>query len=326
MRGRSIFAAAMLFVLAVAAPACAQAPKGPGLWMRKAPMLMIRGEVAVAALGGKIYVVGGSTAGRYALTANEAYDPATESWLERAPLPQALSHLGLVAVGGALYAIGGFASTTADHEAAVATLYAYDPKTDSWRVRAPMRAARGSVGAAVLDGKIHVVGGRGLDKQVVATHEIYDPATDSWRPAAPLGRARDHLAAIAAEGRIHAIGGRTATLFDNSDSHEVYDPAGDRWEPAAPLPTPRSSSAATLLGSLILVAGGECRNNTTYAENEGYDLKTGKWAFLSPLPAGRHAFGAATAGDTAYFIGGSTGCGGTGVGNDLLGFKLPQQK
>jgi len=45
-----------------------------------------------------------------------------------------------------------------------------------------------------------------------------------------------------------------------------------------------------------------------------------------PLPAGRHAFAAATVGTVAYFVGGSTGCGGTGVGNDLLGFRLPEKR
>jgi N-acetylneuraminic acid mutarotase len=323
MRGLASLGAAALAALLVAHSASAQAPKGPGVWMRKAPMFMSRGEVAAAFLDGKIYVVGGSVAGRSALASNEAYDPATENWLERAPLPRPLSHVGLAAAGGLLYAIGGFSSTTGDHEGAVASLLAYDPRSDSWRERAPMKAPRGSVGVVMLNGKIHAIGGRGLDKQVVATHEIYDPETDRWRLAAPIGRARDHLAAVVAEGRIHVIGGRTVTLFDNTDIHEIYDEAVDRWQPAAPLPTPRSSGAATLLGSMILVAGGECRNNTTYAETEGYDLKSGRWEFLSPLPAGRHAFAAATVGDTAYFAGGSTGCGGTGVTNDLLGFRLP---
>ena len=323
---RPLFAClAVLLAASVAFPASAQAPKGPGVWTRKPAMLMTRSEVAVAALDGKIYVVGGSVPGRLALAVTEQYDPVRESWLERAPLPRALSHVGLVAAGGLLYAIGGFASPTADHEDAVAALYAYDPKSDSWRELAPMSAPRGSVGAVALGGMIHAIGGRGPDKRTVALHEIYDPATDRWRKAAPLAMARDHLAAIVADGRIHVIGGRTGSLFDNVDLHEVYDAAADRWDRAAPLPTPRSSAAASVLDGTILVAGGECRNNTTYAETEGYDPQSGKWSFLMPLPAGRHAFGAATVGDTAYVAGGATVCGGTGTVNDLLAFRLPQR-
>ena len=38
-----------------------------------------------------------------------------------------------------------------------------------------MKIARGSAGAAAIDGKIHVVGGRGLDGVTVSAHEVYDP-------------------------------------------------------------------------------------------------------------------------------------------------------
>jgi Kelch motif len=37
-----------------------------------------------------------------------------------------------------------------------------------------------------LDGKVHAIGGRGLDKVTVATHEVYDPASDKWSSAAPI--------------------------------------------------------------------------------------------------------------------------------------------
>jgi N-acetylneuraminic acid mutarotase len=316
----------LLAVLLLAFPAAAQTAKGPGLWMRKAPSFMTRAETAVAALDGKIYVVGGSVAGRYVLALTEEFDPATEAWRARAPLPRELTHVGLVGLDGKLYAVGGFSSATSDHEGAVDALFAYDPKLDAWRTLAPMKAPRGSVGVAALGGKLHAIGGRGLDKTTVATHEIYDPATDRWRDAAPLSRARDHLAVVVADGRIHAIGGRTASFFDNSDLHEIYDEAADRWQSAAPLPTPRSSVAATVLQGMILVAGGECRNFTTYIENEGYDLKSGTWEFLSPLPVGRHAFGAATIGDVAYFAGGALGCGGNGMTSEMLGFTLPDRK
>jgi hypothetical protein len=73
-----------------------------------------------------------------------------------------------------------------------------------------MKGPRASVGVAVIDGKIHVIGGRGLDAVTVATHEVYDPANARWSEAAPLPRPRDHMAVIAVDGKIHAIGGRLA--------------------------------------------------------------------------------------------------------------------
>ena len=143
-------------------------------------------------------------------------------------------------------------------------------------------------------GKIHAIGGRGLNKATVATHEVYDPSTGKWSKAAPLPTARDHMGVIVADGRIHVIGGRTADNADNTNLHDVYDPTTNSWQSAAPLPIARSSGAAAYYHGLILYAGGECNQRRgTFSENEAYDPKTGKWLTLAPLPAGRHGFGAA---------------------------------
>lgn len=48
--------------------------------------------------------------------------------------------------------------------------------------------------------------------------------------------------------------------------------------------------------NFIVIAGGECRDKRTFAENEAYDLKIGRWITLSPLPAARHAFRGVTVG------------------------------
>ena len=69
--------------------------------------------------------------------------------------------------------------------------------TDTWRTLAPMKSPRGSVGVTVLDGKVHAVGGRGVDNTfTVGTHEVFDPATGQW------SRAR----AVAAAARPHGAG------------------------------------------------------------------------------------------------------------------------
>ena len=90
-----------------------------------------------------------------------------------------------------------------------------------------MKGPRGSVGAATVDGKIHVIGGRGLDGVVVATHEVFDPQTGQWSEAAPLPTPRDHLVVIAVDGKIHAIGGRFKGPVDRTGLHEVLR-SGDR--------------------------------------------------------------------------------------------------
>jgi N-acetylneuraminic acid mutarotase len=241
-------------------------------------------------------------------------------------MPKGLSHVGAAALGGQLYAVGGFINVV--HVGAQDAAFAYDPASDAWRSLPPLSSPRASVATAAVGGKLHIIGGRGLDKVTVATHEVYDPATKAWTKAAPLPTARDHAGIAVVDGMIHVFGGRTADVADNVALHDVYDPATDRWHSAAPLPTPRSSGAATVYRGLILYAGGECRPGgapggpLTYDEVEAYDPKTDQWSTLAPLPAGRHAFGAATVGDVAYFAGGTTTCGG-GASTDMLAFTLP---
>ncbi len=62
---------------------------------------------AVAALNGKIYVVGGKNELGATLRTVEAYDPATDTWATLAPMPTARSILALVPHNGRLYALGG---------------------------------------------------------------------------------------------------------------------------------------------------------------------------------------------------------------------------
>ena len=108
-----------------------------------------------------------------------------------------------------------------------------------------MKSPRAAVGVTVLDGKIHAIGGRGIDNTfTVGTHESYDPATGTWNELSPLPKARDHLAVVAAEGKIHAIGGRITTPTDRTGEHDIYDPKTIRG-PARRRCRPRAAGSPT---------------------------------------------------------------------------------
>src|SRR2546427_12639099 len=81
------------FLLAgtLASVAAAVGAQSKGGWVAKAPALLKRTEVAVAAVRGKVYVVGGFQPGLPFITpAVEEYDPATHTRRARAPLPRGL--------------------------------------------------------------------------------------------------------------------------------------------------------------------------------------------------------------------------------------------
>jgi N-acetylneuraminic acid mutarotase len=315
-----------------------------GTWTVKASMPVGMAEVGVAALDGKIYVVGGTEGGknappRWDSTLNEMYDPARDVWQERAPLPRGLTHVGAAAMGGKLYAIGGF--TNIVHMGAQNLGFVYDPGANKWTELPRFSTPRGSVAAVAISGKLHIFGGRGSDKAVkiskpnepdlflgldkpVNTHEVYDPTTDEWSLGSPVpGPGRDHMGVVMLDGKVHLFGGRTADVADNIDRHDVYDPQTNIWTTAAPLPRARSSAAYTTLKGFIVYAGGECKPGgqpftpNAFDDVTAYDVKVDHWISLTPLPHARHAFGAATVDDVAYFAGGAPVCGG-GASTDML--------
>ncbi|MDH3453495.1 MAG: hypothetical protein OEN20_13880, partial [Gammaproteobacteria bacterium] len=73
-------------------------------WFTAAAMPSARTEVAVAAVGERIYVVGGFGGGR----ALEIYDTSTDRWSRGASIPQSVHHAAAVPLGAKLYVIGGY--------------------------------------------------------------------------------------------------------------------------------------------------------------------------------------------------------------------------
>ncbi len=315
---------AMLTLMACLASA--QSPPA-GLWSRLADMPSLRTEPGAAALNGKLYVLGGSTREIDDLATALVYDPVKNTWAAIASMPRGINHVAGASLNGRVYAIGGFTGKGPGetgarrvHQGAVDVAFEYDPATDAWKTLPPLSSPRGAIGAAALEGKVHAIGGRGLDVKTVPTHEVYDPATRQWSPAAPLPVKRDHMAVIAARGVIHVIGGRLDDRDDNVGLHDIYDPKTDSWRAGPPLPTPRSGGQSALVGDLIVVYGGE-NSKKTFDEVEAFDLNTNSWIVYAPAPTGLHASAGATIGDIVYFPGGSTGPGGDAITAALRTFK-----
>jgi N-acetylneuraminic acid mutarotase len=79
--------AGLLAAILLAVPgAIAQTASPTGVWTAKKPLPVARNEVALAATGGKLYVVGGGIAGN-AVPMIDEYDPGSDSWRSRAPMP-----------------------------------------------------------------------------------------------------------------------------------------------------------------------------------------------------------------------------------------------
>jgi kelch-like protein 17 (actinfilin) len=120
-----------------------------------------------------------------------------------------------------------------------------------------MTTARSGAGAAVLDGKIYVVGGRDSTTQL-ATVEVSNPATKAWSQAPPMITARETAGVAALGGKLYVAGGSKFDFDEGGalSSVEVFDPQTNAWTALAPMSTPRSLFAMAAVQGKIYAAGG----------------------------------------------------------------------
>ncbi len=97
-----------------------------------------RQHLASTVVSGKLYAIGGRTAGKSSnLGNNEAYDPTANSWSELAPMPTKRGGIAAAGVNGNIYVFGGEAPTQTFNNNE-----RYDPLSNKWTEEDPMPTAR----------------------------------------------------------------------------------------------------------------------------------------------------------------------------------------
>ncbi|MFY9531322.1 MAG: kelch repeat-containing protein [Candidatus Acidiferrales bacterium] len=194
-------------------------------WKPLAPLPTKRGSALAAAVGDKVYVIGGASTPpgsnqkaidpshpQVCLGTVEEYDPPTNAWHERSPMPTPRNHAAVGVINGKVYVIGGrvgaaFISLDSD----VSVVEEYDPATDTWGApRARMPTTRSALAAGVYGARIYVAGGEFQDPNMMATFravEAYDPASNTWTTMPPLPVSRHGLAGGVIGNRFYVVGG-----------------------------------------------------------------------------------------------------------------------
>lgn len=155
----------------------------------------------------------------------------------------------------------------------------------AWVTKHAMPTAKGVAGAAVLGGKVHVVGGQDSGG-AVGTVEAYDPATNSWATEPSLATLHGSVGVTTLADAIYAV----------FDSTEIFD--GTAWSAGPALPVSPGGSWL----HLVTVDG------KIYALSEGgpvqvYDPSSG-WADETTIPLTRGVTAVAAVGEAIYVIGG----------------------
>jgi N-acetylneuraminic acid mutarotase len=307
----------------------AQTAGARGKWEPAKAFPMPMEEPVGVTIDGKFYVIQGLTDGGFQpMGVVYVYDPAGDVWVKKNPMPLAVHHAMTTVHNGKIYVFGGFSRPGKELAwQPVDSAWEYTPETDAWKPLAPLPTRRGAGGAAVVNGKIYVIGGAStlpgatdpairFDGQprdsVLGTNEEYDPVANTWRTRAPMPTARNHFLTAQTGGKIYTIGGRLGSTFitrsSNTEVNEEYDVAQDVWRTKAAMPTARSGVAGGVYNGKIYVAGGEFQNDkimAAFRAFEAYDPATNTWdPNLPRMRIPRHGFAGAVIGDRLHVVAG----------------------
>lgn len=273
----------------------------PAGWTQLANMPSGVAKFGVAALGGKIYVVGGYDTRSSVMV----YDIAANSWSSGPALPRGTDNVAVLAAGDKLYAMGGEARTA---------FQVFDPASGQWSQGPALPRIGFASAAAALDGRLHLVGGWNYSNSAsasVASHSVFDIAQQRWNSAAPLTVARNAAGAAALDGRLYVVGGRSPGIRAGDQQSlaglEIYTAATDQWLNAAVMPTARGSLAVVALAGQVYALGGESTPGVVSDAVERYDPATQSWSVLPAMPYRSHGLGAVVVGNAIYVMGGFTG-------------------
>src|SRR5262249_37736163 len=128
---------------------------------------------------------------------------------------------------------------------------AYDPASNRWEHRAPMPTARSGIAAAVLEGRMFVLGGEapaGTFNQVQA----YDDRSNGWSNHARMPTGRHGLGAAAVAGRVYVVSGGPTPGGSGSGANESFVPGG-RCRP--PERAPNQNNSGLSQGPVHLFGG-----------------------------------------------------------------------
>jgi len=126
-----------------------------------------------------------------------------------------------------------------------------------WEQAAPCPYQRNSAAGGVINGRLHIVGGRQVRGGNLTYHTVYDHKEDRWHELAPLPQAQGGLAAASLGENLYAFGGE---YFDSGGGvypeSWIYDLVSDTWQALPDMPHPRHGLGAIVHDQAIYVIGG----------------------------------------------------------------------
>jgi hypothetical protein len=233
-------------------------------WTTKTAMPTPRSGFAVAVYNNKIYAIGGTVGNGY-VGNNEMYDPLNNRWETKTSMPTPRADLCANTVNDIIYLIGGEKySNINPYYIETNVNEAYNPANDTWTTKTPLPTAVQGHGSAVIENKIHIIGGSKQptstgNTMLVNNNQVYDPQTDQWSTAKVLPMVASYGVAAATEGylapqRIYYLGGFSGDSLNTQT--EMFNAAMDSWSTVDPMPTPREYLGVAVVNDVLYAVGG----------------------------------------------------------------------
>ncbi|KAF8182108.1 hypothetical protein K438DRAFT_1601031 [Mycena galopus ATCC 62051] len=236
------------------------------------------------------------------------------SWVSLAPLafgPQ--KQVGVAAIGTDVYVIAGDANTSPLAFNGTTVVQVYSVTENTWSLAAPIPFPLSHPNAAVVDGKIYILGGLKSPNATQSSPDcfVYDPAVNAWTalPSAPDGFDRGAAAVGVFGSKILMAGGllqpTAAAAMVSVDTFTLYDTQTGVWTTLPPLPSPIDSAIGAVVNGFFYVVGSTVGatdpTNTTMA----IDLAClSTWVSKAPMITPRNNPASGVIGDVIYTFGG----------------------
>jgi N-acetylneuraminic acid mutarotase len=307
--------AAATVLVSSGVPATSQASDSG--WHAAPSLPEARAFAGVAALDGRLYVVGGwgpMVAGNTSIeTSVEAYDPQAHAWESAGDLPRPLRTLTVAASAGSLYAFGCVNPCGPLAQDVTTSVLRRDPETGAWTPLSQMPRARwAGLATTGWGGRIWNLGGISPTAPSAPRRavDVYVPVTNSWVSRAPLPRGFRALAtARTSGGRPLVFGafrfsglitlGYSRRLQGWVDLGAVTVPTGE-WSPAGISATAGSDGRIYVIGGYTLIGDAATPSNAELI----YNPVTRHWSVVQGPATKGGSPGVAALADEVFVVGG----------------------
>jgi N-acetylneuraminic acid mutarotase len=281
-------------------------------WTAKSLMNHKRSNFGIAAVDGKIYVIGGYDGSYEQSAINERYDPEINRWTTLKSMPTPRGSLAIAEYQGKIYCMGGITGDPGPGLFASLDINeVYDIATDSWSTKTSIPVKTTCLQAHVVNDKIFVVTPNIL--------YAYDPITDVWTNVTNVPTSNTAFS-VMVDNKI-IIGSPLFVQYQQPMPMKIwiYDLKTDVWSEGQTGPDtvyryPIAAGATTGQHAPVRVYVSACvevyADNGSFVKldmvNQVYDTTQDTWSTANPMSLRRNALSIIVVDDLLYAIDGGS--------------------